>query len=322
VFQLKKLLKKDDGNVLILVTAALIVLIGFAALAVDIGYFYSERAKLVTAADAAALAGAQLLPDAGEAGDQAIHIAQENGVMASQTTITTPYNGDPYKIEVVCTRNNPYMFAKVLGLESANITARAVAKKNRWNGEALPFINLTFDYSIEDPTAWTKVGPGIKGTITDFYTRNSDTGDLYFEIDYMDGITVTPGYANGTKGLDGSKLKDGIAEVLKKSDENVKVVYLFSLSSKVIQKGEFTVNNKSNTVSLDKLNKLKNGDVIDPDQLVLIECLFLGCDYNNHHNIQLQFLGNVYDLGNNDPDNPLPDFPTEQLNSRSTRLIE
>jgi len=58
-------------------------------------------------------------------------------------------------------------------------------------------------------------------------------------------------------------------------------------------------------------------------QLVLIECLFLDCKWSNQHDIELKFLGNVFDLGNDDPDNPLPDFPTENLSSGgASKLIQ
>ena len=43
---------------MILVAISLVVLIGFAALAIDIGYFYHTKNQLQGAADAAALAGA------------------------------------------------------------------------------------------------------------------------------------------------------------------------------------------------------------------------------------------------------------------------
>ena len=41
----------------------LVVLIGFASLTIDVGYLYNVRAELQNTADAAALAGAQMLPD-------------------------------------------------------------------------------------------------------------------------------------------------------------------------------------------------------------------------------------------------------------------
>ena len=53
--------KANKGQVLVLVALSLVVFIGFAALAIDVAYFYHTRHQLQGAADAAALAGAVLL---------------------------------------------------------------------------------------------------------------------------------------------------------------------------------------------------------------------------------------------------------------------
>lgn len=52
---------KNKGQVLVLVALSLVVFIGFAALAIDIAYFYHTKHQLQGAADAAALAGAAKL---------------------------------------------------------------------------------------------------------------------------------------------------------------------------------------------------------------------------------------------------------------------
>lgn len=52
---------KNKGQVLVLVALSLVVFIGFAALAIDVGYFYHTKNQLQGAADAAALAGASQL---------------------------------------------------------------------------------------------------------------------------------------------------------------------------------------------------------------------------------------------------------------------
>lgn len=52
---------KNKGQVLVLVALSLVVFIGFAALAIDVGYFYHTKNQLQGAADAAALAGAARL---------------------------------------------------------------------------------------------------------------------------------------------------------------------------------------------------------------------------------------------------------------------
>ena len=49
--------KNNKGQILVLVAISLVVLIGFAALAIDVGYFYHTKNQLQGAADAAALAG-------------------------------------------------------------------------------------------------------------------------------------------------------------------------------------------------------------------------------------------------------------------------
>ena len=53
--------KNNRGQILVLVAISLVVLLGFAALAIDVGYFYHTKNQLQGAADAAALAGAAKL---------------------------------------------------------------------------------------------------------------------------------------------------------------------------------------------------------------------------------------------------------------------
>lgn len=318
---IKVIYRDIQGQALVMVALAMTALIGFTAITVDYGNLAWQKRQLQNAADAAALAGAQMLTDIGKAKDEAREFASKNGFSITNGDIEAPYNGDSSKIKVTITKTFPNTFARVLNINESTLSASAVAqKKSIWNGEALPFINLTYDYSDTDPIAWTHVGNGIKGTITDFYTRNKGSSNLYFEVDYMDGITVTPGYSNGTKGLDDSKLKDGLEVIINPEDKDIKKFYLFSLNSKVIQQGWFTVNN-GNKVELNKLNQLKNKDVIDPHQLVLIEVLFNDAKWANRHDLELTFLGNVFDLGNDDPDNPLPDFPTENLSSSGSSIL-
>src|SRR5512134_2055409 len=49
--------RRNRGQVLVLVALAIFVLIGFAALGIDVGYMYSVRHELQRSADAGALAG-------------------------------------------------------------------------------------------------------------------------------------------------------------------------------------------------------------------------------------------------------------------------
>ncbi|MGE4483681.1 MAG: hypothetical protein AB7C97_01060, partial [Oscillospiraceae bacterium] len=111
------------------------------------------KANLQNAADAAALAGAYDLPNTSIAGSTAIYFAGLNGDGETETTIVSPYNGDPTKIQVICKSSVSYTFARALGLTTTDITAQAVAQKTSGLGEA-------FDYAV------------FSGSLTDSLTNN------------------------------------------------------------------------------------------------------------------------------------------------------
>ncbi|MEA4870176.1 hypothetical protein SDC9_92870 [bioreactor metagenome] len=132
-------LKGESGQSAIIVAISMVVLCGFAALAIDIGRISVTRGQLQNAADAAALAGAQALPTAAAAQSQAVLYAGINGVSAANTTATTPFSGTSSKIEVVCRGTVPYTFARVFGLSAKDISARSVAQKQGMSGGAFGY---------------------------------------------------------------------------------------------------------------------------------------------------------------------------------------
>lgn len=69
----------ESGQALVQVALMLVVLLGFVALAIDIGYVYSERRHMQNAADAGALAGARELCVSGNA-TTAREVAEEYAV--------------------------------------------------------------------------------------------------------------------------------------------------------------------------------------------------------------------------------------------------
>jgi Flp pilus assembly protein TadG len=71
-------LRDDRGQVLVLTVIMLVGLIGIVGLALDVGTIYFTKAKLVRAADAAALAAAAELPDSTEASGAAQDYVAEN----------------------------------------------------------------------------------------------------------------------------------------------------------------------------------------------------------------------------------------------------
>jgi len=81
----------ESGLVLVWMALMLIVLLGMAGFAVDLGSWYLRSAKLQRAADAAALAGVVWMPgDPVDAQAAALATLQKNGIDTSKVTVTYP----------------------------------------------------------------------------------------------------------------------------------------------------------------------------------------------------------------------------------------
>jgi len=124
--------RREDGQMLVLFALALGVLLGFVAMSIDVGMILHERRSAQNAADAAALAGAQELPQSpSDAVGRALEWAEKNGYAGEDgatITVNTPYQGNPGAVEVIIEEETPFLFARALGLDSINVHARAVAK--------------------------------------------------------------------------------------------------------------------------------------------------------------------------------------------------
>ena len=125
----------ERGQTLPLQVMFMAVLIGFVSLAVDVGQWYTTRAQLQSAADAAALAGASQLPSGFGA---AYSTAQANYRINGQASDTVSYTqttsslGSPNDtIQVTASRNNPTFLAEIFGIGSVNISATAQATIKR-----------------------------------------------------------------------------------------------------------------------------------------------------------------------------------------------
>lgn len=311
---------EESGQALIFVALMMVVLLGMGSLVIDYGYMAMQKSELQTAADSAALAGAISAKKPDTIANTAKSTAKKNiPTLTDDNIVVNTLKISDGEVKVTISQAAPKFFAGLLTSEVTTISASATAKfLPKWTGEALPFLNMGFDFSVADPTAWTQVAPGIKGDIYDFRTFKNEVGKSYYEIEYKNGIEIKPGFGGGLKGLDDSMLKAGLDDVLAPIG---KKVYIFSLRSELIKANHCKVNNEANFTTIDNLN---NNDVINPNQLVLLECNLVSYDKSNLHNIKLTYTGNVFDLGNNVAGNDLPDFPTENLDSKitSARLIK
>ena len=122
--------KSESGQAFVLMALSLVVIMGMAALVVDVGNWYHTKRRLQGTADAAALAGAQLLPtDSVGAQAMALNYAGKNGgdVAGSDIAVTSTVVADD-TIGVRARKTDAGFFGGVLGIASADISARAKAR--------------------------------------------------------------------------------------------------------------------------------------------------------------------------------------------------
>ncbi|MGI5927751.1 MAG: pilus assembly protein TadG-related protein [Thermacetogeniaceae bacterium] len=120
------LFRDERGAVAVIVAVAMVFLLGLTALVTDVGNIVFAKRKMVTAADAAALAGAQeLVNNPTNAESRAIEYASKNG--ASPAKVSVSVSDDEKEISVLASQVVDYSFARALGFHSTLVTARAKA---------------------------------------------------------------------------------------------------------------------------------------------------------------------------------------------------
>ena len=129
--RLQSRLRDESGQVLVLVAAAMLGFIAMTAFVVDVGaWFHQQRATQATV-DAAALAGAQALPDRTAATNLAVAYGAKNGaggtISASNVSVTTTYGPNYDTIKVTKAQQSDDFFGKVLGVSFVTVHAKATA---------------------------------------------------------------------------------------------------------------------------------------------------------------------------------------------------
>jgi Flp pilus assembly protein TadG len=122
--------KDERGQGFVLTAVVIVMCLGMAALVLDVGNWFRDKRRLQGTTDAAALAGAQQLPDdPGSAKALALSYANKNGgdVAGADVVVTSTY-GASDTISVKGQRNDSGIFSSVLGFAGANITAGAKAR--------------------------------------------------------------------------------------------------------------------------------------------------------------------------------------------------
>ncbi len=180
---MKSLLKAESGQVAIIFALLLPVFIGFAAISVDVGRLYFERRELQKAADLAALAGVQELPNNP---DNAVNIASQYADQNAQSRplnkeirITSTYiPNDTIEVKL----NNPQtnlFFARIWEKNSSNVSAGAVAvisSPSAYGRGVMPFGIMS-----KEPTATSVFGYEFSETVTlKEPSQQGEAGNYYF----------------------------------------------------------------------------------------------------------------------------------------------
>ncbi|HSR53618.1 MAG TPA: pilus assembly protein TadG-related protein, partial [Acidobacteriota bacterium] len=127
----------QEGYVVVVVALVLIALVGFVALAVDAGVFYSTQTSAQRIADASAIAGAftfvinplDAQPAGAEAAARALALEQDiRGVAIQDSEITVNVSTAAQTVTVMINRTENSIFGSVLGIMDADIGVTAMAE--------------------------------------------------------------------------------------------------------------------------------------------------------------------------------------------------
>jgi secretion/DNA translocation related TadE-like protein len=120
--------RSDRGQATVLTLVFLVVLLGMAALVLDVGSWYRADRATQSTADAAALAGAQALPtNPGNANTLALQYSTKNGGGTTTVNVSTKdETNDTIKVNV--SRQAPGIFTKLFGVRTVTVGSHATAR--------------------------------------------------------------------------------------------------------------------------------------------------------------------------------------------------
>ncbi|QGU00290.1 hypothetical protein SYNTR_1696 [Candidatus Syntrophocurvum alkaliphilum] len=180
---MKKLIKKEKGSVTILTALAMVVLIGFSALAIDGGNLYFRHMNLQDISDASALAGCkELIKSQGndnkkkeDAFDKAIDYMEHNGITVISRNkhnytamiklndnetgeVLVSFPDGTKEVKVDLNIDTTLYFARIFGSSSSEVAASAIASSggaSQYTGGLVP---LSFFWGKEEGEEEYKTG--------------------------------------------------------------------------------------------------------------------------------------------------------------------
>lgn len=187
----------DRGAVVVLVAIGLLVILGFAGIAIDLGRGYLEKARISRAVDAGVLAGARSLRSGNaEARRQALELARANGLGADASTdvavsFSTNSEGES-TVTMTGTRRVPTTFMRVLGQEEMNVGSTATA--------AVPPVDMVLvldqSGSLSAMGAWNDLQSAAKEFVGFFDDNLDQMGLVSFQIRGTDRFPLDDNFTN------------------------------------------------------------------------------------------------------------------------------
>ncbi len=202
-----KKLVEETGQALVITALGMSCLLGFIALAADVGIMMREKRLLQIAADSAAIAGAADY-GYGNATSSARAAAAQNGFTDGSGGATVAVNPPPVfgpfahqagAVEVIISQNQPTLFMGLFGRTAMTITARAVATTQPGTncmytlGASATGILLSGTGSLDVPSC----GIIVDSNSSTNAIINSGTGNINAK---SIGIVGSPGFSNSGTG--------------------------------------------------------------------------------------------------------------------------
>jgi Flp pilus assembly protein TadG len=168
----KTLLRDESGQTLIFVALSMTVILGFTAMAADVGTLLHDKRNLQIAADSAAIAGAVEEKVSGVTADiqasgqtASTQNGFTNGSNQVTVTINTPPASGPHAgaagyVEAIVSQVEPVFFMKLFSFTSMRVTARAVAFNGATSTNCVLATNPTAPQTIELQGSFNANFPG------------------------------------------------------------------------------------------------------------------------------------------------------------------
>ncbi|HEU4343957.1 MAG TPA: pilus assembly protein TadG-related protein [Candidatus Binatia bacterium] len=258
----------EMGQVLVFTSLMLVILFGFLALAMDVGFFYQHKRGMQTAADSAALAGAHELKRdpaitftdlettaRGDANSNGFpHGSNSIDVDINRPPASGPYAGQNSFVEAIITHPHRTFFARALNLlglgnnfNTTTVRARAVAGYSSGQGciwvldpDDPKALEVSSGSTINAPSCGIQVNSESDTGLSVTSLSSITAASVNVSQDYNDGETPGPGSTiSPAPTYDAPAVTDPMAGMQPPGDKSQACTYTSQV--KVEQKTNYTL---------------------------------------------------------------------------------